>query len=378
MKKIVTSLLLCITLFSCKDQTAKGKFVINGEIKNLPDQKIYLEQIYFSQKNPDILDTAAIKKGKFSFTATATEEGIYRLRMENADRGFIFINDKPVIDFKADMKDVSLEGPQFNTPANTLLKKFILNLDSKSRELKTISEYIDSAKAGDSTLSQATMKRDELNDQFKNFITRFIDTTSDPVVAIFALGYTNGIESTTLEKIIPGLTKRFPNHQAVASMVTQFKEYLIKVKEPKAEKTSKPGIGSMAPELTMNDVDGNPFSLSELKGKYVLVDFWASWCGPCRGENPNVVAAYNKYKDKNFTILGVSLDENKASWLKAIKADGLAWKQVSDLKQWNSAAVPLYGFDGIPYNVLIDPTGKIIATELRGEALLSKLEETLK
>ncbi len=183
-----------------------------------------------------------------------------------------------------------------------------------------------------------------------------------------------------MEKVIPGLTKRFPNHQAVAAMVTQFKDYIAKLKEPKqpASSTSKPGVGSMAPDFTMNDVDDKPFSLSELKGKYVLVDFWASWCGPCRGENPNVVAAYNKYKDKNFTVLGVSLDENKAAWLKAIKADGLEWKQVSDLKYWSSASVPLYGFDGIPYNVLIDPTGKIIATELRGEALQAKLEETLK
>lgn len=96
-----------------------------------------------------------------------------------------------------------------------------------------------------------------------------------------------------------------------------------------------------------------------------MVDFWASWCAPCRGENPNIVEAYKKYKSKNFTILGVSLDENKEAWQKAIDKDGLQWKQVSDLKGWENAAVPLYGFDGIPYNVLIDPNGKIIAKELR-------------
>jgi thiol-disulfide isomerase/thioredoxin len=115
-----------------------------------------------------------------------------------------------------------------------------------------------------------------------------------------------------------------------------------------------------------------------LRGKYVLVDFWASWCGPCRGENPNVVKAYNTYKDKNFTVLGVSLDKEKQPWLDAIKADGLTWNHISDLKYWSSAAVSLYGFDGIPFNVLVDPAGKIVATNLRGADLENKLKDILK
>ncbi len=109
-----------------------------------------------------------------------------------------------------------------------------------------------------------------------------------------------------------------------------------------------------------------------------MVDFWASWCGPCRGENPNVVAAYNKYKDKNFTILGVSLDDDKSAWQQAVKKDGLTWNHMSDLKQWESAAVSTYQFNGIPFNVLIDPAGKIIATSLRGSDLDQKLAEVLK
>ncbi|MFN5427984.1 MAG: peroxiredoxin family protein, partial [Bacteroidota bacterium] len=129
---------------------------------------------------------------------------------------------------------------------------------------------------------------------------------------------------------------------------------------------------------TLPDPSGKMISLKSFRGKYVLVDFWASWCGPCRQENPTVVAAFNRFKDKNFTVLGVSLDDNKAKWLKAIQDDKLAWTHVSDLKQWESIVVSLYQFQGIPYNVLIDPDGKIIASELRGDDLEKMLASVLK
>ena len=380
LKALLLIALVSFGTYECNQKQEKGKFTISGEIKNAPDQKIYLEQLFFSQKNPEVLDTAEIKNGKFSLSAVAPEEGLYRLRLEKVETGYIFINDNPEINFKADIKDISINGPDFNTPANHLFKNFITSIDTRRAELMNGSIMIDSLKkipGSDSLINLKTNNLNELAENFKNFILKSVDTLQDPVVAMFALGYTQNIDPSLLKQPVANLVKRFPQHQGIASLQTQFNQMQETQAQAKQTISNKPTIGNLAPDFTMNDTDGKPFSLSQLKGKYVLVDFWASWCGPCRGENPNVVIAYNKFKNKNFTVLGVSLDENKAAWLKAIKDDKLEWKQVSDLKQWNSAAVGLYGFDGIPYNVLIDPQGKIIGTELRGEDLEKKLGELL-
>ena len=179
------------------------------------------------------------------------------------------------------------------------------------------------------------------------------------------------------------LAQRFPRHNGIITVTNFAKEELAKQQQQSLQQQQAPQgkvqIGSPAPDITMNDVNDKPFSLSQLKGKYVLVDFWASWCGPCRAENPNVVDNYAKFKEKNFTVLGVSLDRpgGKDNWLAAIHKDNLTWTHVSDLQFWNNAAAQLYRVSSIPFNMLIDPSGKIIARNLRGDALRTKLCEVL-
>ncbi|RYG32810.1 MAG: TlpA family protein disulfide reductase, partial [Chitinophagaceae bacterium] len=153
------------------------------------------------------------------------------------------------------------------------------------------------------------------------------------------------------------------------------KSRYVKMLREKNDRLRNTAVGGTAPDIKLPGPDGSEIALSSLRGKYVLIDFWASWCGPCRQENPNVVRLYNKYKDQNFEIFGVSLDKDKEKWLQAIQKDNLTWIHVSDLKFWQSEAAGLYNITSIPATVLIDPQGKIIAKNLRGQALEEKVAE---
>ncbi len=374
MKKFLPLIASVFFLFSCSTSVQKGQFTVTGELKNTPDQKIYLEELYFSQKDPALLDTAEIKNGKFSLTALAPEEGLYRLRLEKSEAAFIFINDQPAIPFSSDLNSLSLENAKFNSPANYLLRSFMVDIEKQRKELEDKASILQQYKnplPSDSTYQ--VMQLDILDKQakFQQNVLRYIDTTSNAVMALFSLGYTRDIEPEKIETAVGGLTKRFPTNQAIATIVAQYKQLI-------AQNKSLPKIGGIAPDITMADTSGKAFSLSMLRGKYVLVDFWASWCGPCREENPNVVNAYQEFKNKNFSVLGVSLDKQKAEWTKAVEEDHLTWYHISDLKYWSSAAVAPYGIEGIPYNVLLDPQGKIIAMNLRGNDLQIKLSELIK
>ncbi|HCL83411.1 MAG TPA: hypothetical protein DIC22_05515 [Chitinophagaceae bacterium] len=174
-----------------------------------------------------------------------------------------------------------------------------------------------------------------------------------------------------MDSALNNLKTRFPGNSFLAEMEKGSQQ------QPEQPASGDSWVGKMVPELSMPDVNGKQVSISSFRGKFVLIDFWASWCGPCRMENPNVVKAFNEFKGKNFTILGVSLDKDRDSWKKAIAQDHLTWSHMSDLKYWNSQAVETFGFQGIPFNVLVDPSGKVIAQELRGEDLDNKLKQVL-
>jgi peroxiredoxin len=355
------------------------KFTVIGNVAKMPQQTVILEQLNAN----DIITIVDSQKsgtdGHFELSGVAPEQGLYRLHFR--DNKFVLLAvDKGNIKLNADwdnLENYTLDG----SVPSAHLQTFIVAIRTHLRDFNTMSLVLDTlqAKGNDSMLAIAKSDFDEMKLRFTQLVERYADTTPYEPNAVFAARILNPYsENEYLSAFSQSLQKRFPHTKMTRDYRDYYGNVQLKLRKKANPQQANVDYGTVAPEVSMPDVNGSTVTLSSLKGKYVLLDFWASWCGPCRGENPNVVAAYQRFKDKNFTILGVSLDNNKEQWQKAIAADGLTWTQVSDLKGWSSAAAATYAVQSIPANFLIDPNGKIIARNLRGSQLEDKLQEVLK
>lgn len=354
---------------------AQSSFSVKGSGKAYKDgDKIFLS---FRQGDQLIEDSTVVNKGSFEFKGTCkskargfvcrNENPRYAL-VELSDSFYIYIEAGQIIINSPDTLNNSIIS---GTPLNNDYAKLhaaLKPINEKNKNLKDPAK-LSVEELKDTTLVNLT-KASAIAAHYETFPIQFnfIDAHPNSYVSLLALS-----QMARTSKFLPRVEQSFSKLSTELKEMPEGKNIAKDILKGK-----KISVGMMAKDFTQNDVNGNPIKLSAYQNKYVLVDFWASWCLPCREENPNVLAVYEKYKEKNFTVLSVSIDvlANKAKWLNAIKEDRLPWMQVSDLKKENEAA-KLYGITTIPANVLISPNGKIIAKDIKGKELRDKMAELL-
>lgn len=375
---LMISLLLLSVLSSAQPGIEKP-FRVSGNIKGIEKaQWVFLSYMSDGERKSDSFE---LKNGSYEFSGSLVEPVAGRMtlifRPDSAgkkmptvykrDQLVVFLEPSSVIKMEHidSFSNSKVKGSRAHE-SYLALQKSLKPLTEQTEQLSA--QYSALYKAKDTTaMKQLEPKFEELDSSMKVVYADYVKKNPRSPIVMYAIGQVAGwdVQPEKVEPLLallPASTRTLPS---------------AKLLEEKVETAKKTGIGRIAMDFTQNDTIGNPVSLSSFRGKYVLIDFWASWCGPCRAENPNVVQAFRKYTDKGFTVLGVSLDRPNAKdkWIKAIHDDQLTWTHVSDLQFWKNAVAVQYGIQAIPQNILLDPEGKIIAKNLRGEALQNKLKE---
>lgn len=362
MRKIIAILGLALAIISC--QSGKNEYSIKGSIEGVETGKVYLLKLVDGR--PVGTDTAEVVGGKFTFQGKMELPDIRILRLNDQDyfAQFFLENAKIKVQAKVD----SLRATKITGSASQdIFQVYIDEMERLNKDVMALQEKFQSASASGNMdeAEKARIEYQAMMDNNKVYTKNFVNENSNSVVSAYIalVQLSNQVDGSELDALI----SKFPAEIGAS-------EYVIKLKEI-ADAQRKTAIGAEAPDFSMNDQNDQPIKLSSLRGKVVLIDFWASWCAPCRQENPNVVKLYEQFHPKGFEILGVSLDRGKEEWLQAIKDDKLSWLHVSDLQYWQNEAARMYSVNSIPQTILIDAEGKIIAKGLRGEQLAAKLAE---
>ncbi|MHA8051583.1 peroxiredoxin family protein [Aquirufa sp. ROCK-SH2] len=370
MKKSLSILfVLLLSTFVLTAQNYQIKVKV-GQV--IPNKKIYLELINARGQAIKIDSVLPNAQNAALFTGKIVDQGGFYLLnfydVPNPQKVLLILEGNETVEVTADGINTPEKQGNFSIQSKSENIKYMLQLMAISKELEgKVKIWNEEIKKNPSSSSRIQTEFATAQQSTLQKIKSLVPQMGSNLVALWATNFLpQDTEMATLEEIGNRFRQSRPNHP-------QVKPFLENLKRLKGANQ-----GSEAPEIALPTPTGEILALSSLKGKYVLIDFWASWCGPCRQENPNVVKTYAKYKDKGFEIFGVSLDKDKAAWLRAIENDKLVWKHVSDLQYWNSVGAQAYGVNSIPMTFLLDPTGKIVAKGLRGPALEQYLANIFK